>query len=282
MKVAVFSDAQANLPPLQTVVAHILDWQPDLVIMNGDLINRGPDSLGCLTLFETLRKTRDWIALRGNHEDFVLHCSETPPDSLPDRERQLRQFTDWTSRQLGGRAEVLRDWSEDFSFSAPMAPSARVTAMHGSRLGNRSGIMPDADDETLAQRVPPGLAVFLTAHTHRPLIRRFNGCDIVNSGSAGSPFDGDPRASYAQLEFRNGVWRPTIIRLAYDRDAAERAYHDSGFLDEGGPLARLIFEEWKQATSLMPAWRRQYMEAIQREQITPAQAVDDFLSRLQK
>ncbi len=278
MKVAVFSDVQANLPPMQTVVEHILAWRPDLVIMNGDLVNRGPDSLGCLTLFERLRKAHDWIALRGNHEDFVLHCRETNSADLPAWERPLRQFTDWTSRQLGQQADVMRAWGDDFRFSPPADPEARVSAMHGSMLGNRSGIMPHIDDEELARRIPPGLSVFLTAHTHRPLIRRFNGCEIVNSGSAGSPFDGDPRASYAQLEYRDGAWRPTIIRLDYDREATEKTYHDSGFLDEGGPIARLIFEEWKNAASLMPAWRRQYMEAIRQGDISADQAVEAFLA----
>ena len=52
MRVAVFSDVQANLPALETCVAHIQGWNPDLVVMAGDLINRGPRSDACLGLFQ--------------------------------------------------------------------------------------------------------------------------------------------------------------------------------------------------------------------------------------
>ena len=44
MKIAVFSDVQGNLAAFETVVEHIQAWRPDLVLMNGDLVNRGPSS----------------------------------------------------------------------------------------------------------------------------------------------------------------------------------------------------------------------------------------------
>jgi hypothetical protein len=45
MKIAVFSDAQGNLPAMEAVMEDILAWGPDLVVMNDDLVNRGPLSL---------------------------------------------------------------------------------------------------------------------------------------------------------------------------------------------------------------------------------------------
>ncbi|NJO56069.1 MAG: metallophosphoesterase, partial [Rhodospirillales bacterium] len=38
MKVAIFSDVQANLPAMEVAVERILDWDPDLVVMDGDLV----------------------------------------------------------------------------------------------------------------------------------------------------------------------------------------------------------------------------------------------------
>ena len=280
MKVAVFSDVQGNLPPMLTVFEHILDWSPDLVIMNGDLVNRGPDSLHCLDVFEAMRVRHGWIALRGNHEDFVLECTDASQPPTNEAEREMQQFTVWTSRQLGAKAELLRAWREHYRFHPVTDSRAPVAAMHGSRLGNRHGILPWSTEEELAQRIPPGLAVFLTAHTHRPLIRPFQGCAIVNSGSAGSPFDGDVRASYARLVFRKGQWESSIVRLDYDRALTERAYHETGFLEEGGPIARLIHAEWKHATSLMPRWRKQYLAAIQEGKISVDKAANEFLATL--
>jgi len=280
MKVAVFSDVQGNLPPMLTVFEHILDWSPDLVIMNGDLVNRGPDSLRCLDAFEAMRTQHDWIALRGNHEDFVLDCADANGLPADKAEQEMQRFTFWTSAQLGPKVDLLRAWREDYRFHPEADPNALVEAMHGSLPGNRHGILPWTTEDELAQRIPPGLAVFLTAHTHRPLIRPFQGCAIVNTGSAGSPFDGDERASYAQLVFRNGRWECSIVRLTYNRALTERAYHESGFLEEGGPIAHLIHAEWKQATSLMPRWRQQYLVAIRQGEITVGKAAREFLSAL--
>ncbi len=278
MKVAVFSDLQANFPALGTVSEHILAWQPDLVIMNGDLVNRGPCSLDSLKLFEALREKHGWIAIKGNHEEFVLRCSHA--EELPGSkiEREMQQFTDWTSIQLGNAADLMKPWLDDYYFSPPNTNDSRVAAMHGSLLGNRIGILARTTDEELATRIPENISLFLTAHTHRPLTRNYKGCEIVNVGSAGSPFDGDPRASYAQLTFAKNRWNTEIIRLEYDRDTADKDYHLSGFLEEGGAMATLIYAEWKQATSLMPGWRKAYFEKLKNGELTLQESVDSFLA----
>ena len=280
MKVAVFSDVQANYPSLIEGIERILSASPDLVVMNGDLINRGPRSLECLDLFEEMRKNHGWIALRGNHEDFVWQCAQSEATESDPVERDMQRFADWTCRQLGARIRAVESWLESYSFQAPNGGAADVAAMHGSLVSNRTGIQPHTAEEDLEVRVPRDLAVFLTAHTHRPFIRQYGACQIVNSGSVGSPFDGDPRGSYALLEYTGGCWRTEIVRFAYDRTQADRDYHHSGFLEQGGPLARLIYEEWKQAISLMPAWRKTYLKPVAAGDVSLQTAVDTYLSEL--
>ncbi|WP_024555755.1 metallophosphoesterase [Franconibacter pulveris 1160] len=58
--------------------AHHFDPWQDMVISVGDLIDRGPDSPGCLRLLN-----RPWFfAVRGNHEEMAL-------DALREGDRQL-------------------------------------------------------------------------------------------------------------------------------------------------------------------------------------------------
>jgi len=102
--------------------------------------------------------------------------------------------------------------------------------------------------------------------------------DIINVGSVGSPFDGDTRASYGRLEYRNSGWHTEIVRLAYDRSATEREFRDSGFLDQGGGLARIIFHEWKRAEMLIRFWSKQYQEAVLAGEIGLEESVDTFLA----
>jgi len=276
MKVAVLSDVQGNLPPMKAVVDHILDWAPDLVISNGDLVNRGPSSLSCLALFESLRKQYGWIALRGNHEDYVLHCSRT--ESGHGLEASLRQFTDWTVQQLGEEIFQLEQWPDHFCFHGPDDPHSWVHITHGTLAGNRHGVLEQSKDSDLSERIPADLEVFVTAHTHRPLIRQLGSTQIINVGSAGSPFDGDKRASYGQLNYRNGAWRTEVIRLPYDRKKTEQDYFDSGFLEEGGPMARLIFEEWRRAQGFMPQWHTYLHERSLKNAGDLEDALETFLA----
>jgi predicted phosphodiesterase len=274
MRVAVFSDVQGNLPAMEVAVEHILAWRPDLVVMAGDLVNRGPSSRACLERFEPLHNDRGWLPLRGNHEDWVLHCGRTRPLDAVDA--AMRRFADWTFAQIADRAQPMADWPDHLCFHGSAAASW-VHVTHGTLAGNRDGISASVTDEDLLGKLPDDIALFVTAHTHKPLLRHFQGIDILNVGSVGSPFDGDVRASYGQIELRDGRWHTQVPRLAYDRAATERDFVDTGFLDQGGPLARIVFEEWRSARLLLPAWHQRYREAVRGGDIDLDRAVDQFL-----
>ena len=54
-----------------------------------------------------------------------------------------------------------------------------------------------------------------------------NGRLVVNAGAVGLPFDGDTRASYAQLTWQCGAWHADVIRLDYDRRQAGRDFYET-------------------------------------------------------
>lgn len=276
MKLAVFSDVQGNLPALEAVLEDIQSWGPDLVILNGDLVSRGPNSRGCLELFQSLRQAGGGWPVKGNHEDYVLHCQAQPPEGALDA--AMRQFADWTVAQLGERLNWLRNWPDQICLEGPEQSWVQVT--HGSLAGNRIGISASLPDATLAERVPEDVALFVVAHTHRPMERWFRGVRILNVGSVGAPFDGDPRASYARIEHHGGQWHCQIRRLEYDRARAEREFRDSGFLDQAGPLASFIFQEWRRARLMMPLLRERYLGPLSAGELDLEQAVAEFLENL--
>lgn len=281
MRVVIFSDVQANLPAMEVAVERILRWGPDLVVLAGDLVNRGPRSLDCLNLFDELRRTRGWLPVQGNHEVFVLNCARTAPAN--PIEAALRRFTDWTAEQVRPRLEALLDWPDHLCFApadgATGSTKGWVHVTHGTMKSNRDGIGPRTPDDSLRGRLPPDLGLFVTAHTHRPLDRVFDGTPVLNVGSVGSPFDGDPRGSYAQLEWRGGDWHRELIRFDYDRAQTDRDFRDSGFLDEGGPLAPILYEEWRQCRAMTPRWRRDFEPAVLAGARDLQEAVRDFFAQ---
>jgi predicted phosphodiesterase len=277
MKVAIFSDVQANLPAMEVAVERILAWQPDTVIMAGDLVNRGPKSLACLLHFDRLRREQGWLPVQGNHETWVLRCGREPPRT--PLEEQTRRFADWTYQQVLPSIEAMTGWPDHLCLAGGDGTSW-VHVTHGTMAGNRDGVTRSVSDEVLRERLPPDIALFVTAHTHRPLVRVVDGTPVLNVGSVGSPFDGDPRGSIALLEWGRQGWRWEIERFEYDRARTERDFRESGFIEEGGPLARILFEEWRQARLLMPMWRTSHEPAVLAGERGLAEAVQSFLSGL--
>ncbi|MBK7914857.1 MAG: metallophosphoesterase family protein [Chloroflexi bacterium] len=276
MKIALLSDIHGNVAALQAVLADIDAWQPDQVIVNGDVVNRGPDSPACWQMIADRRAQSGWQALGGNHEAYVCkHANPVPDAEHIGIQADINQNSRWTYRQLNGQVAELTALPQVIDITAP--DGSRLRATHASMRGNSDSINPADDDATISQQIAPATAVFVTSHIHVAYIRQIRNTLLVNTGSAGQLCDGDPRASYAQVIWQNGQWRAKIVRLPYDRAATERAFFASGFMDETGPVAHLVFQEWKTAVPLLPPWRQQYMAAVIHGDISLEQSVADFL-----
>lgn len=276
MKIAVVSDIHGNVPALQAVLEDIEHWGPDELIVNGDLVSRGPYSLACLRLLQAQSAPAHY--LRGNHEDLVLACADGGPDP-EDPTFDLRRFAHWTAEQLGDALEDLRGWGEHIDLTA-LEGGASVHVTHGSRLGNRDGIFPETDDEALRRKLGDPRDLFIASHTHKPLLRPFGDTLVVNVGSVGQPFDQDPRAAYGRFAFRRGRWRAEIKRIAFDRAQALRDLEDSGFLDAGGPVTRLIRHELQHTRMQVGKWAVRYLPAVKAGEISVAASVDAYLDSL--
>lgn len=276
MKLAVLSDIHGNVPALSAVLDDIARWHPDRVIVNGDLVSRGPYSLQCLRMLQA--RFPDGHYLTGNHETYVLRCADQPVD--PDSPtRDIDRFADWALRQLGSAVEEIRTWGDHLDLTdLPGGASAHIT--HGSRLGNRDGISARTADEDLPAKLGEPRDLFVGSHTHKPLLRRFNDTLVVNTGSVGQPMDGDARAAYGRFTLHDGAWQAEIVRVAYDKAQAERDFVESGFLAEAGPMAKLIYLELQQSQAHLGPWHRTYLEAIKAREITVAEAVEAYLRAL--
>lgn len=273
MKLAVLSDIHGNLPALEAVTEDLLRWQPDRVVINGDLINRGPNSLACLRLLQ--RVFADVELVRGNHEDFVLTCTASDYDQ-DHPAFELRRFAHWTHSQLGAAMTEVAQWHDHIDDMALAGGTLHIT--HASRRGKRDGISLRTSDDELPEKLGERRALFITSHTHKPLVRQFEETLIVNTGSVGSPSDHDARAAYGRFRFDGSRWSAEVMRLDYDHARAQRDFHTSGFLEEGGPLTRLMLEELRHARVFVGPWNERYLQAVQAGTIDVASAVRQFLT----
>lgn len=282
MKIAVLADIHANLTALIAVANDIETWQPDAVVVAGDIVNRGPRPAQCLHFVQRKAQDKGWLLLGGNHEDFVVKLAdelvaqnETPLDK---NRYEFYRPVYWTSEKVMEDISTLRTLPFKQSITAPNGDEIRI--VHASMRGNRDGIYPETPAHVLRLQIDPPPAVLCVGHTHRPLIRRLDDTLVVNVGSAGLPFDGDTRPSYARISFAKNQWHAEIKRVAYNFQQAELDYFRSGFSKQGGPLTRVMLNELRSARSLLFVWTKRYEKLILSGQISMAEAVHDYLISL--
>lgn len=275
MKLAVLADIHANLAALQAVLEDVDAWRPDVIVVAGDIVNRGPRPAECLHLVQERQRTAGWQVVLGNHEEYVL--LHTRPDA-PKEGPKLEIFRSslWTLQRLNGEVEALQAMPFQQTLAAPDGSEVRI--VHASMRGTRDGIFPATPDDVLRLQVGrPHAPLFIVGHTHVPLIRRLDGCLVVNVGAVGMPFDGDPRASYGRFTWRGGEWQAEVVRVAYDRSQTEQDYLTTGFLEDGGALARLMLRELQLARSQLYQWALRFEEPVLAGQLTVSQSVERFL-----
>jgi putative phosphoesterase len=275
MKIAALGDIHGNYQALISVLEHIDHWQPDLVLVLGDIINRGPRSRDCLHLLQERAQSPAWHLIKGNHEGYVLSL-ENPALPRSGMEYELRKVIYFTYEELSAEEiQAVKDLPDQISLTT--TGDQLVKASHASTAGDRVGIYPDTPDSDLPGLIDQAANLFVVGHTHQPFIRTWGRTTVINAGSVGLPFDGDIRPAYAQLTYHNQAWQGKIIRVDYDRVAAEQDFHQSGFIPEGGALADLILAEMQLGWPQLSKWFKQYEAAVLAEEISLEKAVAEFL-----
>src|SRR5206468_3573549 len=152
-------------------------------------------SRDCLRFVLAHAAASGWRIIRGNHEEYVLRVA-LDPSARPGLDGTVRENVGWTARQLADEIATIDCLPAQISLRAPDGGEVRV--VHASMRHNRDNILPETPDEILREQIAPAPPLICVGHTHQPLIRTVDTTLVVNAGSAGLPFDGDTRASYAQ------------------------------------------------------------------------------------
>jgi putative phosphoesterase len=274
MKVAALADIHGNYQALITVLDHVEDWNPDLVLVLGDTINRGPRSTECLHLIQKMEREKSWQVLRGNHEQYVLEFDEPNAPVTGPRFEMLRIIY-WTYQKLSAE-DIQAVKGQPFELDIPLPDLGKLKAVHASQGGIRTGIYPNHDKDHLLKIIDTEANLFLVGHTHQPLVREVDKTLVVNAGSIGLPFDGDNRTGYAQLTHNGKNWRAKIIRFEYDLEEARNDFFRTSFIPDGGPLAGLVLTELDLAWPQLSYWFKKYEKSILNGEINIQSAVDEF------
>ena len=237
MRIAILADIHSNLPALEAVRLDLLDAAPDLVLLAGDQINRCPWPNEVMALIEL----EGWPAIYGNHELVLLELDSIHRAPVfDDRRRFADLWWTWKHLQHEYRAQI-QELPGERTIEIEGAPS--ILLLHGLRGNPFEGFSPEMTDEQLAKKMA-GIdhPVVISAHTHWPLARQVGIQVVLNPGSVGMPYNGDPRAQYLLIDLMQGQWTPTFRQVEYDHGVVREAFDRLGLAEAYGPLGPLYWQ----------------------------------------
>lgn len=216
-RIAVLSDVHGNLGALEAVRKALKKEKPDVVLIAGDLVMNGPEPGGTIDGIREMESTGA-IVVQGNTDvavadaDYAAAFPWMLESGIPDA---LRAAAEWAH-------DALEDEHLAWLRRLPAERRIRigddlVLVTHASPGSQTQGFDQNLDPATVVERMSRTDArVICCGHTHIPEVREFGWKLIVNDGSAGYAFDGDPTASWALVTLDGDDVTAEVRRTEYD------------------------------------------------------------------
>lgn len=216
-RLAVLSDVHGVLPALEAVRKALKKEKPDVVLVAGDLVMNGPDPAGAI---EALRQmeSEGAIVVQGNTDvavadaDYAAAFPWLLESGIPEPQR------------------LAAEWAHDALDDDQLAWLRRLPAERRLRVGETLVLLthasPGSQTQGFDRDLDPTAVIELVArtdarviccgHTHLPDVREFGWKVIVNAGSVGYVFDGEPTASWALVTLDGEDVATEIRRTEFD------------------------------------------------------------------
>jgi putative phosphoesterase len=227
-RLALLSDVHGNLEALTAVRTALKRERPDAVLVAGDHALNGPDPAGVVDALREMESTGATI-VQGNTDVAVADFDYSAAfpwyaDGVPET---MRDAVEWAHDALGDeRIAWLRRLPSERRL---MLEDTMVLGCHASPGSQTQGFDAQLDPSVVLERVARTDArVIACGHTHVPDVRDLGWKLIVNGGSAGYVFDGDPTASWALVEVDGTDVRAEIRRAEFDMMAVANAISARG------------------------------------------------------
>jgi putative phosphoesterase len=227
-RVAVVSDIHGNAVALEAVRKAIKKEKPDAVLVAGDLVMNGPDPVAALDAVREL-EAEGALIVQGNTDiavaDFDFAAAfpwfpEGPPGTFV-------AAAEWANDALG---EERLDWLRRLPAERRLrVEDTLLLVCHASPGSQTAGFDADLDATVVLDRITRTDArIICCGHTHLPEVRDFGWKQIVNDGSCGFVFDGEPTATWALISLDGEEVVAEIRRTGFDALAVADAISDRG------------------------------------------------------
>jgi len=210
MKVLIISDIHGNYYALKAVVENT---RFDMIICCGDLICGYPLPQECVDVIKIICS---YICM-GNH-DYAVAYNKKPFDNVPPQYIKYAKIFDWA------RDVARESLCEEAIEYLRVIPREKKFLVDGTTFYLNHTVPNLSHNYHLDLECPQSeienhykdihADILITGHTHVPYIKKLKNRVLINPGSVGASWDGDPRASFAVFDTRTG--QIELCRFEYD------------------------------------------------------------------
>ena len=209
MRIAILADIHGNFTALDAVLADLRQQKPDVIYHGGDLVFGGcnpSEVIDCIV-------QEGWQGVLGNTDEMLWDTSARPAleASAPQLKPLFKVLFDLagpSTTQMIGPSRLA--WLRALPTELRHESLALTHAGPGNLWRAPMETADDAELEKTYKQLNASLVVY--CHIHKPFVRKIGNMTVCNTGSVGSPYDNDPRASYLMID--DG--QPATRRVTYD------------------------------------------------------------------
>jgi putative phosphoesterase len=216
-RIALLSDVHGNVLALEAVRKALKKEKPDVVLVAGDLVMNGAEPGATVDAVREMERDGA-IVVQGNTDVAVADAD------------YAAAFPWMLESGVSDAVRAAAEWAHDTLDDDQLGWLRRLPAERRVRIGDDLVLLTHASPGSQTQGFDRGLdpstvyerisrtdaRVICCGHTHIPDVQEFGWKVVVNGGSAGYVFDGDPTASWALITIGGAAASPAATAPADD------------------------------------------------------------------
>ncbi len=242
-KYCLYSDIHGQKLNMDAVEEKLFAENPDKVLNLGDQVGLGPDPA---EVVQRLMDRPEIDVIVGNVDLWVTRkVWETTEAKSPHQEWMFRMM-EQTRERLN---EDQLEWLDNLPFAMTYTPEFGhdLHIFHGTPydIGDNDAFPFRLTDEEISEKLSDyNYDVMAHGHIHGPSIRNIKNGNKINqlvcAAAVGMSWDGDPRPSYAVVEYTgDGNWDCRIERVDCDVEAQAKL-NESSWIEHSDRIAGMI------------------------------------------
>ena len=197
MKIGLLGDIHGNYLALKSVLDSACKLKVEKLLITGDLIGYYFYPLKVIELLDKWDKS----IVQGNHEQ-MLSIARNNNSYLNEIDSIYGSGIRIAIDQLSScQLDELSHLPHPLKLNIE---GVEILLCHGSPWDLNEYIYPDLSSKTIQKLLLYPYNLIITGHTHYPMLKKFDGINIVNPGSVGQPRNGQKGAQWALFDTADG------------------------------------------------------------------------------